>query len=153
MNINKCFCGQNREKNKIKINKNNNKTMISKLFSWMIFDYLALLTKPNKNIETVSNLNFFFNLSNGLYIPGHSRHSTRLVANYLIFSYTMNALVIGLYEFKPEKAIVVVLNFVVWIYYSITKTCLFKYVQNFTSKNWKFSDKKSLIFFLFLLKT
>ena len=28
----------------------------------------------------------------------------------------------------------------------ITKTCLFKYIENFTSKNWKFSDKK-LIFF------
>ena len=35
----------------------------------------------------------------------------------------------------------------------ITKTRLFKYIENFTSKNWKFSDKKTLIFFLFLLKT
>ena len=26
------------------------------------------------------------------------------------------------------------------------KTCLFKYVEIFTSKNWKFSDKKSDIF-------
>ena len=26
---------------------------------------------------------------------------------------------------------------------SITKTHLFKYIGNFTSKNWKFSDKKS----------
>ena len=25
----------------------------------------------------------------------------------------------------------------------ITKTCLFKYIENFTSKNWKFSDKNS----------
>ena len=25
----------------------------------------------------------------------------------------------------------------------ITKTCLFKYTENFTTKNWKFSDKKS----------
>ena len=29
----------------------------------------------------------------------------------------------------------------------ITKTCLFKYIENFTSKNWKFLDKKTLIFF------
>ena len=26
---------------------------------------------------------------------------------------------------------------------AITKTCLFKYIENFTSKNWKFSDKKN----------
>ena len=26
--------------------------------------------------------------------------------------------------------------------YRITKTRLFKYIVNFTSKNWKFSDKK-----------
>ena len=28
----------------------------------------------------------------------------------------------------------------------ITKTRLFKYIENFTSKNWKFSDKNSDIF-------
>ena len=28
----------------------------------------------------------------------------------------------------------------------ITKTCLFKYIENFTTKNWKFSDKNSDIF-------
>ena len=33
----------------------------------------------------------------------------------------------------------------------IKKTCIFKYVENFTSKNWKFSDKK-LMFFIFVLK-
>ena len=32
----------------------------------------------------------------------------------------------------------------------ITKTRLFKYIENFISKNWKFSDKK---LFIFLLKT
>ena len=39
----------------------------------------------------------------------------------------------------------------------ITKTRLFKYTENFTTKNWKFSDKNSdiffLFFFLFQLKT
>ena len=35
----------------------------------------------------------------------------------------------------------------------IMKTRLLKYVENFTSKNWKFSDKKSLKIFIFLLKT
>ena len=35
----------------------------------------------------------------------------------------------------------------------ITKTGLFKYIENFTSKNRKCSDKKSLIFFIFLLQT
>ena len=35
----------------------------------------------------------------------------------------------------------------------ITKTRLFKYLENFTSKDWKFSDAKSLINLLFLLKT
>ena len=32
------------------------------------------------------------------------------------------------------------------------KTCLFKYIENFTTKNWNFSDKNSDIF-IFLLKT
>ena len=37
---------------------------------------------------------------------------------------------------------------------NITKTSLFKYIENFISKNWKISDKKtSDIFFIFLLKT
>ena len=38
-------------------------------------------------------------------------------------------------------------------YLYITKTRLFKYTENFTTKKWKFSDKKPLIFFIFLLKT
>ena len=36
---------------------------------------------------------------------------------------------------------------------NITQTRLFKYIENFTTKTWKFSDKKSNIFFIFLLKT
>ena len=36
---------------------------------------------------------------------------------------------------------------------AITKTRLLKYTVNFTAKNWKFSDKNSNIFFIFLLKT
>ena len=35
----------------------------------------------------------------------------------------------------------------------ITETSLFKYTENFTTKKWKFSDKNSDFFFLFLLKT
>ena len=35
---------------------------------------------------------------------------------------------------------------------SITKTCLFKYIENFTFKNWKFSDKKILCFSYFCSK-
>ena len=31
-------------------------------------------------------------------------------------------------------------------YSLITKTSLFKYIENFTTKNWKFSDKKKLSF-------
>ena len=33
------------------------------------------------------------------------------------------------------------------------KIRLFKYTENFTNKKGKFSDKKNLIFFIFLLKT
>ena len=34
-----------------------------------------------------------------------------------------------------------------WLfYYTITKIRLFKYIENFTTKNWKFSDKNSDIF-------
>ena len=32
--------------------------------------------------------------------------------------------------------------------YSITKTSLFKYTENFTTKKWKFLDKNSDFFFL-----
>ena len=35
---------------------------------------------------------------------------------------------------------------------NIMKTSLFKYIENFTTKNWKFSDKNSDSF-IFLLKT
>ena len=35
----------------------------------------------------------------------------------------------------------------------ITIARLFKYIENFTTKKGKFSDKKYLIFFIFLLKT
>ena len=34
----------------------------------------------------------------------------------------------------------------------ITKTCLFKYTENFTTKNWKFSDEILIFLFIFLLK-
>ena len=30
----------------------------------------------------------------------------------------------------------------------IMKTCLFKYIETFTTKNWKFSDKNSDIFYI-----
>ena len=33
-----------------------------------------------------------------------------------------------------------------WPWLNITRTCLFKYIENFTYKNWKFSDKNSDIF-------
>ena len=36
-----------------------------------------------------------------------------------------------------------------FFFFYITKTCLFKYTENFTTKKWKFSDKK----FIFLPKT
>ena len=36
---------------------------------------------------------------------------------------------------------------------NITKTCLFKYIWHFTTKNWKFSDENSDICFTLLLKT
>ena len=36
---------------------------------------------------------------------------------------------------------------------TITKTCLFKYTENFTTKKWKFSDKIFWFFFIYLLKT
>ena len=35
----------------------------------------------------------------------------------------------------------------------ITKTRLFKYIESFTTKKWKFSDEKMLVVFIFLLKT
>ena len=37
---------------------------------------------------------------------------------------------------------------------NITKNHLFNYIENFTTKNWKFSDKNSdiYIFYIFLLK-
>ena len=36
---------------------------------------------------------------------------------------------------------------------TITKTRIFKYNENFTTKKGKFSDKKEMIFFISLLKT
>ena len=39
------------------------------------------------------------------------------------------------------------------IFFYITKTCLFKYIENFITKTENFQIKKNLIFFIFLLKT
>ena len=39
-----------------------------------------------------------------------------------------------------------------WFGFSITKTCLFKYIENFTSKNWKISDKNFWYFSYFCSK-
>ena len=54
--------------------------------------------------------------------------------------------------FFVHRHIIVIYSVIVqrrpWSYYagSITKTRLFKYIENFTSKNWKFSGKTSDIF-------
>ena len=40
-----------------------------------------------------------------------------------------------------------------FIQFIITKTRIFKHTENFTTKKWKFSDKNSDFFLLFLLKT
>ena len=45
-------------------------------------------------------------------------------------------------------------TFVLIWYLAITKTGLFKYTENFTTKKWKFSDKNFwYFFFIFLPKT
>ena len=54
--------------------------------------------------------------------------------------------IITLTEILPERSLYEINE-------HITKTLLFNYIKNFISKNWKFSDKKTLIFFIFLLKT
>ena len=44
-------------------------------------------------------------------------------------------------------------DFRYFMFFIITKTHLFKYTENFTTKNWKFFDKKKFrYFFIFLLK-
>ena len=43
--------------------------------------------------------------------------------------------------------------FVMFFLLAITKPRLFKYTENFSTQNWKLSDKKILIFSIFLLKT
>ena len=50
----------------------------------------------------------------------------------------------------PEEAKDRCIVCAVWSY--ITKTCLFKYTENFTIKKWKFSDKNSDIFSYFCWK-
>ena len=37
----------------------------------------------------------------------------------------------------------------IWVLVSITKTCLFKYIENFTPENWKFQIKNFDIFYIF----
>ena len=62
-------------------------------------------------------------------------------------------------ERVPDKtALHVLLLFFLSLYckdpaQTITKTCLFKYTENFTTKKWKFTDKKFWYFFIFLPKT
>ena len=66
----------------------------------------------------------------------------------------LNIVQIILFAFVISESILIVLK----IEYRlsrcyITKTCLFKYTENFTTKtNENFPDKKVLTFFIFLLK-
>ena len=59
---------------------------------------------------------------------------------------------------KKERAIVLLLAIIrgvnsnAFLFTTITKTRLFKYTENLTTKNCKFSDKNSIFFFIFLLK-
>ena len=60
------------------------------------------------------------------------------------------------YESRIPSGVQITLTSAVIFYkiYLITKTRLFKYVDNFTPKTRKFSDKNTLIFFfIFMLKT
>ena len=43
-------------------------------------------------------------------------------------------------------------RYTVVLYHAFTKTRLFKYIENFTSKNWKYSDKKLWYFSYFYSK-
>ena len=48
------------------------------------------------------------------------------------------------------------MRFIIYMYQKhvrITKTRLFKYIENFISKNWKFSDEKLIYFSYFCSKT
>ena len=62
-------------------------------------------------------------------------------------------------ESRPGRKLIVRLNTPLplfvrsWSIRHVTKTFLFKYTENFTTRKWKFSDKKILIFFIFLLNT
>ena len=59
-----------------------------------------------------------------------------------------------IYQFFCFSVLTVGLHQMKWFRAFIHKeNTLFKYIENFTSKNWKFSDKKVWYFFIFLLKT
>ena len=43
--------------------------------------------------------------------------------------------------------------FFFFFFFFLLLLLLFKYIENFTTQNWKVSDKNSDFFFIFLLKT
>ena len=47
---------------------------------------------------------------------------------------------------KTQISLIIRVKGTLWVHVAnITKTRLFKYIENFTSKNWKFSDKKKSV--------
>ena len=84
-----------------------------------------------------SNINFPLFLANSY---STSNKSSWTGNNYCIKHYFFYLIILVI---APDKAD-----------FAITKTRLFKYIENFTSKNWKFSDKKnSDIFHISALNT
>ena len=81
-------------------------------------------------------------------------HSLDFALTFLFRCPYEETLHLCLVEMCPEKILIskcpkerfLTLNLISYAMRSITITCLFKYIENFTTKSWKFSDKNSDIF-------
>ena len=85
----------------------------------------------------------------GLEVQGWSEEKEERIIQMFTLEYGMNYENLTVY--KEDKRYDKVINSPVEFH--ITKTRLFKYIDKFTTEKGKFSDKKILIFFIFLHKT
>ena len=94
---------------------------ISQIFIWAMHEWLQFL-KKNKSLISILRALYQINYKETLFNK----------YDFLVIYFTCVSSAQGCTDVKPH--------------YRITKTCLFKHIENFTTKNWKFSDKNSDIF-------
>ena len=136
--------------------KQNKKEMFQNAINWSVSLLTFTPSSPDDKIEEIllfqenrlSPSIKIVSIFCSLFLDLVSKCELSLVFSSISFSYKPSL------TYSPFKDTYLVWYFFYILYSStllITKTCIFKYIEKFNSKNWTFSDKK-LIFLYFISK-